>query len=106
MSAQHTPTPWKVFNQGIYHGIEADCDVSIVVYAADSEDGEETHAGVQGKTVKEAHANAEFIVRAANFHEELVELLRLAFQTLLVGRLDHDLRARISIALAKAEDQS
>ena len=46
------------------------------------------------------------LLASRSVNAELVALLRLAFQTLSIARLDHDLRARISVALAKDEDES
>jgi len=71
MSAGHTPTPWTVFRHGKKYGIEA-VHQSIVVFGGDCE----PDMGVQGATVEEAHANAEFIVRAVNSHENLIAALK------------------------------
>ena len=67
----HTPLPWKVLHPGQPH-------VAVVTEKWDSADGTlicypGRHTGaVDG----EVQANAEFIVRACNAHEELLEALR------------------------------
>ena len=74
MSAEHTPTPWSVFEAGKRYGIDADMGVSIVLFQAN----DERHGdGVLGRTKDEAHANAEFIVRAVNAHDDLVAAVKL-----------------------------
>jgi len=74
MSAAHTPTPWSVFRAGKQYGIDAESMQSIVSFG----DDHEPDIGVQGATIEEAHANAEFIVRAVNSHEDLVAALKEA----------------------------
>lgn len=77
----HSPLPWSVFDNITRRhrcpGIEAATDsrglqFSVIVWG-DDEDG---NAGVQGHTAGEARANAEFIVRAVNTHDALVDALR------------------------------
>jgi len=56
---EHTPTPWAI-----------DTDLSAII----SPSGQMT-ARVYGNTTEEFKANAEFIVRACNCHEALLETL-------------------------------
>lgn len=55
---EHSPLPWTV-----YGGWD--------IHAADNR-----HVMAQGRPVREHNANAEFIVKAANNHDELVTVLR------------------------------
>lgn len=75
MNAQHTPTPWTA--QEMPHG----CNDAIM-----SDDGE-------GTTICEfpygLDANADFIVKAANAHDDLVA----ALNDIVVTAVDADLRA-------------
>lgn len=61
----HTPTPWEFKNHGHYFNI---------YQFADPQD----HACTT--TLQNAKANAAFIVRAANCHDELIELLKRAIE--------------------------
>lgn len=109
MDAKHTPTPWhdSGLSDTLPGGfIEARNGKNICLYYA----GPETAVGDQGK------ANAAFIVRACNAHEELVAALRGARSDLtwvLSGdkpfgnepeqRALHNIVDSINAALAKAE---
>lgn len=58
--------------------------------------------------IEEAEANAAYIVRACNAHEELVNQLRLAQRMLLQTdwRLEDGFMAEIAAAIAKAEGRA
>jgi len=77
--SEHTPTPWIVYEGNAPSkdcpGIEAPDVMFSVVIWGDHEDPYDC-CGVQGRTIEEARANARFIVRACNVHEELVEALK------------------------------
>jgi mevalonate kinase len=65
--SEHTPTPWKVFG-----GLITDSDHRAVAALYNKDD--------QGEAVRSHatnEANAEFIVRAVNSHDALVDTLRL-----------------------------
>lgn len=71
--SEYTPTPWEVYTvKDQYPGIEALNGTFSIVVWGDSKI--ESDCGVQGRTPEEA--NAEFIVRAVNSHEALVEALK------------------------------
>ena len=74
MTEQHTPTPWTVYDaaDAYYPGIDAARRTVVVFGSADEE------CGVRGDTPEEAEANARFIVRAVNSHDEMLEALTLA----------------------------
>lgn len=120
MSAQHTPTPWEYVpsneNHGAYvvapHGGDiCDCYAMSNPYSSAVCNGGNSYPiPFQGY---EADANAEFIVRACNAHDELVmalqdgrtqiEYLHQKFQATGSG---NGTLARIDAALAKAQTQS
>jgi hypothetical protein len=92
----HTPTPWKVFTtrNGYFIGI-----------------GEPTGEGITDRSFgvwrgsgAEALANATFIVRAVNVHDDLIEALKDAADELEHSGLAHDhpsiVKARAAIAKA------
>ncbi len=60
--AQHTPGPWSIWDEG------SDSDPSYVI------DAKERHSFI-AKTLGNDKANAEFIVRACNAHDELLKEL-------------------------------
>lgn len=67
---KHTPGPWAVTEVGVNPGIEGP-DVSIVVFG----EGGEDYCGVQGRTAKEARANAHLIAAAPALYEALKDAL-------------------------------
>jgi hypothetical protein len=80
----HTPTPWHIDKPYYIYvwgpGQEMVADIPV--------DDEETYLarmrGVgRGATRDEQRANAEFIVRAANAHEDLLEAVRVAYDCAL-----------------------
>ena len=94
---QHTPTPWtleepsKGFNGFIIHGSKM----------------EEIAATMQELSVQEVEANANFILRAVNTHEEAQEILRACLDRLTeMGYSIHEvgLPQTISQLLSKMED--
>lgn len=71
--AQHTPTPWKVNGKGgylIYVGGDLTARRKFVAQAYDPE--------AQDKLTNVAKANAEFIVRACNAHDDLLAACKVA----------------------------
>lgn len=111
MTAQHTPTPWMISPCGAM----APDDVMIVADFGRNENGIQQISTVAKalsirQTKEVTAANAAFIVRACNAHEELVRML----QVVLMGPLSIDggvnlgearqrMRADILAAIAKAE---
>ena len=104
MSDKHTPTPWRVLHSGYPH-------VVVVTEKWDSEDGvlicyPGRHTSAADPEVQ---ANAEFIVRACNSHEELLAAARSASLELTTVGIGHghthsqDVVARLQAAIAKAE---
>ncbi len=92
---KHTPTPWKVFlaknNGESLLGIGEDTGAGIVAYN-----------GTMWRDEAEAKANAAFIVKAVNHHDELVEMVReLSNNDLGDMRGYFDLRARATNLLTK-----
>jgi len=88
MKTEHTPTPWKLWDGTKVYGHEHDgSDVSIV---------DSSSSFLSPET---SQANAAFIVRAVNCHEELVALLRECRHP----GLSEDLYHRIEKAIAKSE---
>lgn len=71
----HTPTPWKVgmiqeINRGLFRELENGTKpTGILIEEIDDELSDET-------PIKQHKANAAFIVRAVNCHEELLEALK------------------------------
>lgn len=92
MSAQHTPTPWRVYDAGDenYPGIDAGWRSVVMFGNADEE------CGVRGDTREEAEANARFIVHAVNCHDELLA----ALEQYASGYVDSGAHARAVIAKA------
>lgn len=100
MNAKHTPTPWKVgphtvilSNEGGYPTAIADIAIPIRGKGAD---------------YAEQQANAAFIVRAVNAHEELLALLKEVHEYGAHGAKDLEAPIIASCkycrAIAKAED--
>jgi hypothetical protein len=93
MSTQHTPTPWQV--DASKHSVSIVADRFCVAQTATAQTG----------NVAPAEANAAFIVRACNAHDELVAALR---ELLWTEQFDDDdprlIAARLQsrAALAKA----
>lgn len=87
MTGQHTPTPW------VRRGLALEADKKIIAWIVERFDP------------KEHNATANFICRAVNAHEELVEALK---ETLAVAARNEegDFADRARAALAKAEGQS
>jgi len=79
--SQHTPTPWKVNRDEIDY-------VEIIT----NENPFFTVAKVTGGDMREARANAAFIVKAVNCHEELIKALNEVDDLLvdLVRTMDKD----------------
>lgn len=86
---RHTPLPWGIYIPSLpartpndRPGIEGNLHgklmgfgtTSIVLFG--SGDDMRDDGGVHGETLKEANANAEFIVRAVNCHYELLDALK------------------------------
>ncbi len=89
----HTPTPWKKSGPAVIDDINviAECLV--------------TMKSKREISKEEALANAEFIVKAFNAHEELLATLKLVEKSgpLNNGLRDENTMARVSEAIAKAE---
>lgn len=83
MGAQHTPTPWTVYDaaEACYPGIDAARRTVVVFGNADEE------CGVRGDTPEEAEANARFIVHAVNCHDDLLEALEETWRVLRAAGL-------------------
>lgn len=86
-TAQHTPTPWKTGD--------------LYIWGADGEP-----LDLAARPRPERKANAEFIIRACNSHDELVAALGSA-QSWLAGYMAQtpdliDVRRKVEAALAKA----
>lgn len=116
--AKHTPGPWKAviapnFGNGyIYTSIQpttVDPDNMAHLAMANGEYHvcRMTHTAALHKA--ELHrANAEFIVRACNAHDEMLAALKAAndkLRSVLFGGDDHPLVAASDAAIAKAEGQ-
>lgn len=102
----HTPTPWELGADG--RGIMAD-NQKLILHVKNT--GPE-HAGKPGHvSVRESLANAAFIVRAVNSHDELLEaaknarnvLAALAVGDLKQVRADSSALLALRSAIAKAE---
>lgn len=110
MNPKHTPTPWKVKYRHTYGTSEAIAiiadNVGVVATACSS-----------NFSIEQRLANAEYVVRAANAHEELLEVARLSdrYLTKLIEDNDFidlprqlidlliDWRKTVGAAIAKAE---
>lgn len=94
MSA-HAPTPWKIVSPGPYWK-----EVPWNVHAVSGDIVANTHYGDSAEGGK-AHANAEFIVRACNSHDDLLEALE-AFTNTFESAKPFELLADLSKAYEKA----
>ena len=96
MQSTHTPGPWKIINEKTIVG----ADHPGMGYIADVN----LHRNNEQQEA-DGLANAAFIVRACNAHEEMVNQLRLAQRMLLQTdwRLEEGFMAEIAAAIAKAE---
>ena len=74
MSAQHTPTPWVMTRSVDRHDGEFDYGI----HARDAKVLAEVFGRSASGGVLPAEANAAFIVRACNAHEDLVAALKIA----------------------------
>ncbi len=99
-TAAHTPTPWRHEDGEILAGTEGWCVVAQVIGADDLHCCEED-------IDLECKANAKFIVRAVNSHEQLVEALTLALAAITSpSAFDIEVvRSNIRAALAAASIQ-
>jgi hypothetical protein len=91
-SNQHTPTPWRKVLAPLQ--IVTDDEIVCDFYSLSS-------------PIEKRYANADYIVRAANCHQELVECLKEAYRYLdPESKYAADiLHTRIGEAIAKAEDK-
>lgn len=115
MKAEHTPTPWFLFGSFIkgpprmHDGEKPDrvhkTPSSIIARLTGCEHGDYVHY-----PEKIAQANREFIVRAVNSHEALLEACKLALETLTPARNNEEkaavLAIQTAIKLAESEVQS
>lgn len=101
MSAQHAPTPWTVYDAGSegYPGIDAGWRSIVMFGSADEE------CGVRGDTHAEAEANARFIVRAVNCHDELLTHLIAAVDALEAFGVQNGGIPEMKAAIAKARGE-
>lgn len=107
---KHSPLPWKRCSAnegkcscGLIWSVPADCTVASAHSVKDEFD--------EGPTLEQSHVNADFIVRAVNSHEELLEACKDTERDLsdLSGLLADEhavvlnvLRDRLEAAIAKA----
>lgn len=94
----HTPIPWEVNNGRL---IVVDCYGKVIA----STDVSIDHPPKRYVDREESKANAEFIVKAVNCHEELIEELRRAkdvMQKHAPGYFRTDIE-RLQLVLARAE---
>jgi hypothetical protein len=105
--SKHTPTPWRTGKFHMTSGSAADH-----VYSSQSKEPQEGIARCYGWVgEEEAQANADFIVRACNSHDELVEVVcdgAELISTIINGQVHptDELQAclaRYTAAAAKAE---
>jgi len=97
MTTQHTPTPWKVLQAGDPSGVpRVTSDKGGVAVICVNR-----YMGEKGPSAEES-ANAAFIVRACNAHDELVAALTLAKYVLATLSLDDDCTEGQPEALAAA----
>jgi hypothetical protein len=101
-TAQHTPTPWKVYNRG---------DQITGTYARyrieyETPDLRSVIADIEPKWLcpehGDAQANAAFIVKACNAHEELVDMLQFVLND-ENSRIDYETLILASAVLAKVQ---
>ena len=97
---EYTPTPWTAQERAQDPGLGKN---KVFITGADGKRVCSLTREADGRTLQEARDNMEFIVRAVNAHDELVEALRMA-----IGVLDTDggydgTVDELKKALAKAE---
>lgn len=73
-NAAHTPTPWEVDESGIQVDA-ANGSATSIAFCAGTRPGK-NWSGTDYATKRHQQANAAFIVRACNAHEQLVAALR------------------------------
>lgn len=104
MKSAHSPLPWGMkpssFDDELLILCDETCIATVPVWEDDDSDALRT----------EAHANAAFIVRACNAHDELVVALKLALDALNTaprfragGTDSYQIASRIEAALKLAE---
>lgn len=88
----HTPTPWNTDGENIFYcppknheSMDSDLHIAKVYVPTDSEGPEQ-----------EGLANAAFIVKAVNMHEELLSLLREIESGSKVGGLEYRIRQALA----------
>ena len=92
---EHMATPWKIYcDTDRYPGLQAAGNKTVVIFGNEGEE-----AGVRGRTPEEALANAAFIVRAVNAHDDLVR----AIDGLLLCGEPNEWTNAARAALAKAK---
>jgi hypothetical protein len=100
---KHTPTPWKIDQ---YETVVGTTDEAFEIASCWT-----ANSGIH-KDFKECRANAEFIVRACNAHDNLVRALRSTLDHVAVpfakrdaawGRKGNEIFVQARAALAKAE---
>ena len=104
-NTQHTPTPWTIYDDG---GEEDSSDI-IMAWIDDEDSGEkyDIAAMLLDRPIGERKANAEFIVRTCNSHDDLVDTLQ-SVRWFLMGKARRDPAERKIIsqvvdAIAKAK---
>jgi len=104
MSATHTPGPWRILAQSPYRGGAEICAGDSTVAVMYREVGYDDWQDVE--PLPQAEANAAFIVRACNAHEELVKALKASLLAIPDGMLSTNqahIVQQIRHAIAKAE---
>ena len=71
---QHTPTPWKVAEP--IHDSKNGYTWAVAIFSDIAKSGDKLPAEAIASDRATAQANAAFIVRAVNVHEELLDLLK------------------------------
>jgi hypothetical protein len=104
IAATHTPTPWRVVeNDGAY--VKASYLARLRIETA-PESGRDLCLALVITDTSELNnrANADFIVRAVNSHDDLLEALKAVTETLASWTADHsfDCTAHIDAVLAVA----
>lgn len=102
-TAAHTPTPWKVSENentpltlNEYHRIHAGIDDICFVEKTDRDLSSEKYIEVD-------QANAAYIVRAVNAHEELLAALKNLVERNLIKDINGDHYEEVLETIAKAE---
>ena len=103
--SKHTPLPWDVQNKGNLHGVNARHEV--VEGVNNGEKNLPTIARMPDLSER-SYANAAFIVRCCNCHDELVGALKSVIQDMNIPgppvNLSMDTCLKIDAAIAKATD--